>query len=255
MPWRLPDNKTTVFTTDEPMMLTFDVDTLSTMGGLIHTFKDDMVDPTIGATHMVKDVNSDDTIGLLTEMPVGITGISYIATFYRIQAADVHKRVRIGSIKTEKMSYYHTFGHTDKYLLFPDFPVNFNLSRMVAGDPMESNFINDTKGKIKFHVMTIADGTTKTFEADHYGFIMHTGNTYMDGDNMVVDFEMYVEAPVQPFSSLDFDYINNPNRSGLEMGSRYRRYTINIVTGAISFVDTLSYKEDNAGFPIINPNW
>jgi len=153
------------------------------------------------------------------------------------------------------MSYYHTFGHTDKYLLFPDFPVNFNLSRMVAGDPMESNFINDTKGKIKFHVMTIADGTTKTFEADHYGFIMHTGNTYMDGDNMVVDFEMYVEAPVQPFSSLDFDYINNPNRSGLEMGSRYRRYTINIVTGAISFVDTLSYKEDNAGFPIINPNW
>ena len=83
MPWRLPDNKTTVFTTDEPMMLTFNVDDLTT-NGLIHPFKDDMVKPTIGATHMVKDVNSDDTIGLLTEMPVGITGVSYIATFYRI---------------------------------------------------------------------------------------------------------------------------------------------------------------------------
>ena len=54
---------------------------------------------------------------------------------------------------------------------------------------------------------------------------------------------------------MNFDYINNPDRKGLDMGSRYRRYTINIKTGAISFVDTLSYELDNVGFPIINPKW
>jgi len=39
------------------------------------------------------------------------------------------------------------------------------------------------------------------------------------------------------------------------MGAKYRRYQINIVTGDISYTDTLSYDKDNAGFPIINPRW
>jgi len=39
------------------------------------------------------------------------------------------------------------------------------------------------------------------------------------------------------------------------MGAKYRRYQINIVTGDISYTDTLSYDKDNAGFPIINPMW
>jgi len=153
------------------------------------------------------------------------------------------------------MSYYHTFGHTDKYLLFPEFPVSFNMAGMLEGKCMEENFIVDPKTNIIFHVMNIADGTFKSFHADHYGFIMHTGNTIVNGDIMTVDFEMYTDADQLPFGSLDFSYVNNPNRKGLAMGAKYRRYQINMATGDISFTDTLSYDTDNAGFPIINPRW
>ena len=211
MPWRMPDNKTTVFLTDMPAMLMFDVDSLSTNGKIL-PFKDDIRNPTIGATHVVKDVNSEDTIGLVTEMPVGISGAKNFATFYRLQAKDLTKRVRIGSIPTDKMSYYHTFGHTDKYLLFPEFPVSFNMAGMLQGKCMEENFIVDPKTNIIFHVMNIADGTFKSFHANHYGFIMHTGNTTVKDDIMTVDFEMYTDANQLPFGSLDFSYVNNPNR-------------------------------------------
>jgi len=83
MPWRMADNKTTVFLTDMPAMLMFNVDDLTTNGKIL-PFKDDMRNPTIGATHVVKDVNSDDTLGLVTEMPDGITGSKTFATFYRL---------------------------------------------------------------------------------------------------------------------------------------------------------------------------
>lgn len=121
-----------------------------------------------------------------------------------------------------------------------------------SGRAMEFNFIMDVNKPIKFHVMELADGSFKTFEADHYGFIMHTGNTYVDGDSMIVDFEMYTD-PSLPFGTMDMAYINDVNRKGIKMGAKFRRYTINMKSGVVTFNDILSYDEGNAGFPIINP--
>lgn len=132
-----PDKKTFVFTTDEPDMLQFNPDDLSTSG--LVEFKDDMRNPTIGATHMVEDITTGDTLALLTEYPIGITGAQSFATFYRVTAENIaaKTRTRIGSIKTDTMSYYHAFGHTATQLVFPEFPVSFNMGGMVAGHPME----------------------------------------------------------------------------------------------------------------------
>lgn len=68
-----------------------------------------------------------------------------------------------------------------------------------------------------------------------------------------MDVEMY-KIDSNPFKFFDFDYIKT-NNNGLNVGSRYRRYTIDLLSGKVSHNDTLSYETDSAGFPIINPKF
>jgi len=118
-------------------------------------------------------------------------------TFFRITADDVNQRKKIGSIPVSKMNYYHSFGHTEDYVLFPELPVSMQASKMMMAYPLSYCFALDGKDHIKFHLMDLKDGTYRTFETDHFGWIMHTGNTYIEGDILTVDFEMTtaVESP------------------------------------------------------------
>jgi len=103
--------------------------------------------------------------------------------------------------------------------------------------------------------MSIADGTFKTFEADHYGFPLHTGNMYIEDDIVTVDFEMTTIAkdPFKVFARKE--YINNPDRVNQANGSVYRRYNINLKTEEVTYSDTLSGGEEGVGFPKFNPTF
>ena len=59
--------------------------------------------------------------------------------FYRIKADDTSKRIRIGTIPNEdgKLWYYHSFGHTAEYLLYPQISVTMSTAGLMAGNPME----------------------------------------------------------------------------------------------------------------------
>jgi hypothetical protein len=76
-------------------------------------------------------------LGLLTEMKPGLE-MKFTLTFYRITAEDIHKRIRIGSFDVGKnMPYYHSFGHTDKLLIYPHNSINFDVIGMMEGHPMD----------------------------------------------------------------------------------------------------------------------
>jgi len=142
MPWMLPDKKTTIMTTDQPQFLLFGKDDLSTGGFLEFAGEKDEKYGTqsLGATHLVEDVTTGDTLGLFTEMDMSITGMKKKITFYRISSDDVHHRKKIGSIPIDAMNYYHSFGNTADFILFPEIPVTFDTAKMMDAYPVQYCF-------------------------------------------------------------------------------------------------------------------
>jgi len=120
--------------------------------------------------------------------------------FYRIQAGDTSKRVRIGAIPNEdgELWYYHSFGHTATHLCYPQISVTMSTAGLMAGHPMEKNFILNPKKNAKFYVMKISDGSYIEFDTGHYAFMMHTGNNYMV-DNIYTTYQTTYVSNEDPF--------------------------------------------------------
>jgi carotenoid cleavage dioxygenase-like enzyme len=162
MPYRLPDGKTFVYLTDYSDWLLFNPEDLTTQGWLEWNIEDYGSNVPTGTTHIVNDVGSTDTIGLLCAFDTGITGTKATMSFYKVQADDINNRIPIGSMDVGKdMPYFHSFGHTADYLIFPRNSSNFNLAGMFEGKPMIDNFIFDYDNHLDFYIMNKADGTYK----------------------------------------------------------------------------------------------
>lgn len=221
----MPDKKTYIYLTDEPNVIEFNPDTLD-VGGYHKWEKDDLGIASLGVTHVLNEPSTGDMIGVLTSM-----GMHAEAVFYRVTADNVNLRKKIGSIPIAGMNYYHSFGMSKDYILFPEQPITIDVAGMLASSPMSKCFIMDfNTGNIKFHFMKIDDGSIQTIETDHFGFIMHTGNLYQDGDNFIVDYEMTTKN-ASPFTVFDLSsFVNNPDRVPVDTGSVFRRYTINLVS-------------------------
>jgi len=173
MSYLMPDKKTYIYLTDEPNVITFNPDTLA-VGGYHKWDKDDLGIASLGVTHVLDDPNTGDMIGVLTSM-----GRHSAATFYRVSADNVHLRKKIGDIPVAGMNYYHSFGMSKDYILFPEQPITIDVKKMMMATPMAKCFVMDfNTGNIKFHLMRIDDASIQTIETDHFGFIMHTGNLY-----------------------------------------------------------------------------
>ena len=250
MSYLLPDKKTYIYLTDEPNVITFNPDTLA-VGGYHKWNKDDLGIASLGVTHVLDDPTTGDMIGVLTAM-----GMHTTATFYRVKAEDVHQRIKIGDIPVSGTNYYHSFGMSKDYILFPEQPITIDVGKMLQSAPMAKCFIMDfNSGNIKFHLMKIADGSIETIESDHFGFIMHTGNLYQEGDNFIVDYEMTTKN-ASPFDVFDMvGSVNNPDRSPVDTGSVFRRYTINMVEKTINYRNIMAPALETVGFPIFNPTF
>jgi carotenoid cleavage dioxygenase-like enzyme len=255
MPYRLPDGKTFVYTTDISDWLLFNPDDLSTQGWLEWNIKDYGKNVPTGTTHIVDDVGSPNTIGLMCVFDAGITGTKTTMVFYKVQPDDIHNRIEIGSIPTgADMPYFHSFGHTEDYLIFPRNSVNFNLPGMAEGKPMIDNFIFDYDNNLDFYIMNKSDGSYKKYSADHGGVVMHSGNAYIDeNNNLIYDAEMFARCETNPFVFFDLNWLRNPDRSTFKVNMRMRRYTINLDSGDVTYEDLIEKKEDTAGFIMINP--
>lgn len=133
MPYLLPDKKTFVYTTDVADWLVFDHDELTT-SGIFEWNKKDYGNILTGATHIVNDVGSPNTIGMVTQLDSKKLG-GVNLWFYKITPDDVHTKVKIGKLEFGSMPYYHSFGHTEEYLLFARNSVGFNTAGMFEGHP------------------------------------------------------------------------------------------------------------------------
>ena len=257
LPFRLPDNKTFVYTTDTAEWLEFNPDDLTTSGWFEWNKSDFGGNIATGTTHIVNDVGTTDTIGLLDALDVGITGMHNFLHFFRISADDIHKKIKIGTMDMgSKMPYYHSFGHTEDYLCFPKNSVDFSSAGMFEGHPMIDNFDFNYDNPVVFYIMKKSDGTYKEYTADHGAFIIHSGNSYVDEENnYIYDTEMFVKSGNNPFIFFDLNWLRNTSRDVKSVNMRMRRYTINLDSGDVSYEDLLTKDSDGAGFIMINPNF
>lgn len=85
---------------------------------------------------------------------------------------------------------------------------------------------------------------------------MHSGNAFIDENgHLVYDTEMFTRCETNPFVFFDLNWLRNPDRGDFVVNMRMRRYTINLESGEVNYVDLLKKDVDTAGFIMINPNW
>ena len=251
-PWLLPDGKTAVMITDSPEMLIYDVETLETKGWLKWN-SEDFETATTGATHCVEDITTGDMLGIMTMMKPGIKS-EFTMNVYRIKADDINTRILIGKIPVgETLPYMHSFGHTADKIIFQDNSIGFSTAGMMEGKPMDNNFVFNWDKLLSFHVMDIETGHVDAYECDHPGYILHTGNSFIDSDGkLVTEAEMYVEAEVDPFKIMDRAWLLDPNREAHHVGARLRRYSIDLETKEITYKTLLQRDTDTIGFVMYN---
>ena len=250
----MPDGKTDVFTTDSPNFLIFERENLTTLGWLDWN-ETDFDTVTTGATHVVTDITTGDMLGCMTEMHAGIH-TTYTVTFYRIKADNINKRIPIGKIELgSKLKYYHSFGHTDSVVVFPDNSIGFDVMGMFEGKPMEHNFVFDWDTMLTLHIMQLSDGTSKSFECDHSGYVIHSGNTFVKDNILTYEAEMYIKSEIDPFQIMDKEWLLNPDREAHHVGAMLRRYEINLDTEEIKFHNLVTRDVDTVGFAMYNPRF
>ena len=137
-------------------------------------------------------------------------------------------------------------------------------SKNGSSDNNKNNNKNKNKNKNKSDLEGEKAGSYVTYDAGHPFMNMHVGNTYEEVNRLgqellVMDMEIYVlddPALDSPFLRMGFDHIFDESFVPRD-GNKYRRYTINLATGAVSFVDLLAPdpKDGNRpyGFLKINP--
>lgn len=125
---------------------------------------------------------------------------------------------------------------------------------LMAGHPMKQNFLIHPTKNAKMVIMKIADGTYETYDLGHYAFILHTGNSYVEGDVYSTYHPTYIGSE-DPFEFQSFNFMLNPDRTNVSPKNEFRRYDINMKTKEVTYETIITMTKDVIDFPIINPTW
>ena len=146
----MPDKHTFVATTDEPVPLMIDKDTL-TQQGLFEW--NDNLSCTLGITHPKKLIDGSH-ISYCAHI-----GLETTITVYKIHPSKPKTRVAIGSFNTKHLAYGHSMGLTEEYAIILEQPIMFDMFGMVSGKPMMEDMLLLKDETTKVHVIKLSDGT------------------------------------------------------------------------------------------------
>ena len=252
-----PEPRSLVYATDKSDLLVVDQDALNTSGVLQWEDLPPVAAPgSPGASHSLPlpGANGTAVVGLALP-PYELDQ----AVVYRVEAGAPRTRVAAGRVRVRPMLYAHSFGLTATHALVLDHPVTFSVAELMGSGPLLDAMVLDNSSATKIHALDLASGEVATYDTGSPAFLFHVGNTYHGGGNgstIVLDVETY-DLSVNPLGTLSFENIFDPDFT-IQVGSAYRRYTLDSATGAASFVELLA--PDPAvggflGFPKTSPLW
>ena len=151
---------------------------------------------------------------------------------YTLPDASSERRL-LGSYRTDRPSYMHSFGLSQKYVVLMEFPLVVNpLSMLLRGKPFITNYTWEPQRGTRFSLIDRDTGEVSHAHTDEAWFGFHHVNS-ADRDGKV-DFDMivYPNAGVVQYFYLN-SLLNRPNHEAYPE-NELRRFTIDVSAGTVS---------------------
>ena len=223
--------------TESPVPVAFDKKTLETIGVVSYR---DTLKGQVTTAHPHYDQGSQ---------------FNYLLNFGRQSTYNVYtlpdgssERRLLGSYRTDRPSYMHSFGLSQKYVVLMEFPLVVNpLSMLLRGKPFITNYTWEPQRGTRFSLVDRDTGEVSHAHTDEAWFGFHHVNS-ADRDGKV-DFDMivYPDADVVQYFYLN-SLLNRPNHEVYPQ-NELRRFTIDVSAGTVSSRRLADY---SAELPRIN---
>ena len=208
--------------TESPVPVAFDKKTLETIGIVSYG---DTLKGQVTTAHPHYDQGSQ---------------FNYLLNFGRQSTYNVYtlpdgssERRLLGSYRTDKPSYMHSFGLSQKYVVLMEFPLVVNpLSMLLRGKPFITNYTWEPQRGTRFSLVDRDTGEVSHAHTDEAWFGFHHVNS-ADRDGKI-DFDMivYPNADVVQYFYLN-SLLNRPNHEVYPQ-NELRRFTIDVSAGTVS---------------------
>lgn len=175
----------------------------------------------------------------------------YVIYSYESDAGDIKRKV-LAEIKSPNMTYTHAISVSQKYVIFIEQPVVFNIFKLLAVNI--NGRVNHTLKfrpniATKFHLIDKQTGRVHTIETDPF-FFYHFVNTFETGNELFIDLMQYKDYGIE--QQFYYPEIKNNGVSYDKLGV-FTRYKINLNDFSISQAD--QFAEHKVEFGQINHRW
>jgi len=176
-------NQTTVALTEVPTPVTFELNSLNTLG--IFDYDDALPKKHCYSTAHLHE-RDEKVYGYLVEI-----GPESRYLFYELQE---NTRKELCSIPLSDPAYVHSFSITDHYILFVDYPIRLDFSALMNGAGFIQSFNWNENGECRFYVIERETGTLlKTLKSAPF-FSFHHINAFEANGQVVLDLIGYSDA-------------------------------------------------------------
>ncbi len=164
--------------------------------------------------------------------------------FYYIDESINLEKNYFYEIKTDKLSYTHSFGLTDKYIIFIEYPCIWNIPSIINSTVILPSITWNNELKSIIHIIDIEKQTSYNISTDPF-FSFHFINSYVEDNKIIFDMIIYNDSTI--FDAFYMDkLLNNKNYPG----GTLRRYIVDNMM--ISYYDVINEKME---MPQINNNY
>ena len=166
--------------------------------------------------------------------------------FYRIDTSKIEREEMV-EIEVEKLSYVHSFGMTDNYIIFVVYPFYWDVREIMLSTNILSTmkWVKEDKTVIYVIDKRINRVILRT-EMDSF-FSFHHVNGWEEGDNIYFDMIVYENSS----SIFDFYLDKISNFTGV-IGGNFRKFNLSLNTGLIEYED---FMENKIEMPKINDDY
>lgn len=210
--------------TETPLPVAFDIGTLKTIGIVSYS---DTLKGELTTAHPHYDQDSREAFNYLLSF-----GRKSTYNIYKLPNGS-NKRQLIGSYRTNRPSYMHSFGLTQKYAILMEFPLVVNpLSMLVRGKPFIANYTWKPEHGTRFSLVDRHTGEVKYAHTDEAWFGFHHVNAVDRDGKIDLDIIVYPNADVVQYFYLN-SLLNRPNHE-VYPKNELRRFTIDVSAGTVS---------------------
>lgn len=174
--------------TETPLPIRFDLQTLNTLGVLEW---DDQLKGTVTTAHPHEDPETGAIYTYMTQF-----GRRHTYDLLRIDPGST-KRHRLASMPVDRPAYMHAFAMTTRHLVLVEYPLVVNpVHLLTSGVPFIQNYRWEPDRETRFQVFDRDSGAhLGTWKAEPC-FAFHLLNSYVDGDDLVIDLAGYDDAQI-----------------------------------------------------------